>query len=172
MPSLPFDLIGSRHPGDTGSLASTAVPARLRNHYLYQCGNDTANRFTFSRLVPGYPFLLCRSSVRGLGPKPVPGIGPQWDTGVHRPRPWGRRLYLCSRLPNSSATSIRISAFGLQEAAGPSSPLQRFLSVERPFKSVRPCPSFLPESNTAAPVQRHGENDAIHGFAGFTGIGC
>ena len=51
-------------------------------------------------------------------------------------------------------------------------PLLRFLSVERPFKSVMPCPSFLPESNTAAPVQRHGENDAIHGFAGFTGIGC
>lgn len=172
MPSLPFDLIGSRHPGDTGSLASTAVPARLRNHYLYQCGNDTANRFTFSRMVPGYPFLLCRSSVRGLGSKPVPGIGPQWDTGVHRPRPWGRRLYLCSRLPNSSAISIRISAFGLQEAAGPSSPCSDSCQWKgHSGRSGLVLLSCLSQTRRA-PVQRHGENDAIHGFAGFTGIGC
>lgn len=172
MPSLPFDLIGSRHPRDTGSLAPTAVPARLRNHYLYQCGNDTANRFTFSRMVPGYPFLLCRSSVRGLGSKPVPGIGPSGIRVYIDLDLGGGELYLCSRLPNSSAISIRISAFGLQEAAGPSSPCCD--SCQRKGHSSRSGLVLLSclSQTQRAPVQRHGENDAIHGFAGFTGIGC
>ena len=171
MPSLPFDLIGSRHPGDTGSLASTAVPARLRNHYLYQCGNDTANRFTFSRMVPGYPFLLCRSSVRGLGSKPVPGIGPS-----------GIRVYIdldfgggdCIFAPVCRTRLQYSSGFPLSVCRRPQAPpaLAVIPVSGKALQVGQACPSFLPESNTAAPVQRHGENDAIHGFAGFTGIGC
>lgn len=172
MPSLPFDLIGSRHPGDTGSLASTAVPARLRNHYLYQCGNDTANRFTFSRMVPGYPFLLCALLCGDWGRNRFQASAPS-----------GIRVYIdldlgggdcifapvCrTRLQYSSGFPLSV----LQEAAGPSSPCSD--SCQRKGHSSRSGLVLLSclSQTRRAPVQRHGENDAIHGFAGFTGIGC
>ena len=96
---------------------------------------------------------------------------PQWEVGIHGPR-W-REGYLYSLLPNLSAIPIRISAFRCQETTKPLQPSQRLLSVERPFRSALPCPSFPPQYDPARiPVQRHGENEAIHGFAGFTGTGC